>query len=123
MRNLTCGQQYFYRLGSPSDNLWTDEPPQIGFYALCDQGAVESTSTSVALHLEVCWILRSQHGGVSLGFGGRAPIWAAYGDLGLDVDQYRDVAPSIPALAAELQVSTTRSLLFPYLDAKSRSIL
>jgi hypothetical protein len=58
MRNLTCGQQYFYRLGSPADNLWTDEPPQIGFHALCDKG-----------------------------FGGREPIWAAYGDLGLDVDQ------------------------------------
>ena len=62
------------RTGSYADNLWTDEPPQISFHMLCDTG-----------------------------FGGRAPIWAAYGDLGLDVDQYRDQAPSIPALAADMQ--------------------
>ena len=32
----------------------------------------------------------------------REPIWAAYGDLGLGVDAFRSVAPSIPVLAEEV---------------------
>jgi hypothetical protein len=33
----------------------------------------------------------------------REPIWAAYGDMGLGVDAWRELAPSIPVLAAEAQ--------------------
>jgi hypothetical protein len=33
----------------------------------------------------------------------REPIWAAYGDLGLSVDAFRELAPSIPVLAEEGQ--------------------
>lgn len=32
----------------------------------------------------------------------REPIWAAYGDLGVGVDAFRDLAPSIPVLAEEV---------------------
>ena len=34
---------------------------------------------------------------------GREPIWAAYGDMGLGVDTWRELAPSIPMLASEAQ--------------------
>ena len=67
--------RYFYRLGSSADGTWTDEPPQISFHMLCD-----------------------------VGFGGRQPIWAAYGDLGLDVDQY-DATPFWPNSVARLSFS------------------
>ena len=33
----------------------------------------------------------------------REPIWAAYGDMGLGVDTWRELAPSIPVLDAEAQ--------------------
>ena len=33
----------------------------------------------------------------------REPIWAAYGDMGLGVDTWRELAPSIPVLAQEAQ--------------------
>ena len=34
---------------------------------------------------------------------GRPPIWAAYGDLGLTVDEYRELAPSLPVLTSDLE--------------------
>jgi len=74
LKNLTCGAEYFYRLGSPAVDRWYETAELISFRMLCDKG-----------------------------YNGREPIWAAYGDLGLAVDEYRPVAPSIPLLTAELQ--------------------
>ena len=74
LKGLTCGQEYFYRLGSDAVDRWYETAELISFHMLCDKG-----------------------------YKGREPIWASYGDLGLAVDEYRPVAPSIPLLTAELQ--------------------
>ena len=74
LKNLTCGAEYFYRLGSAAVDRWYETAELISFHMLCDKG-----------------------------YKGREPIWACYGDLGLAVDEYRPVAPSIPLLTAELQ--------------------
>ena len=74
LKNLTCGEEYFYRLGSAAVDRWYETAELISFRMLCDKG-----------------------------YGNREPIWACYGDLGLAVDEYRAVAPSIPMLTAELQ--------------------
>ena len=74
LKGLTCGQEYFYRLGSDVVDRWYETAELISFHMLCDKG-----------------------------YKGREPIWASYGDLGLAVDEYRPVAPSIPLLTAELQ--------------------
>jgi hypothetical protein len=74
LTGLECGREYFYRLGSAAVDRWWEQTELISFHMLCDKG-----------------------------YGGREPIWAAYGDLGLAVDEYRTIAPAIPMLSSELQ--------------------
>ena len=78
LTGLTCGATYYYRLGSSAIDRWYEQAELLSFEMLCDKG-----------------------------FGGREPIWACYGDMGLAVDELRSLAPAIPMLTSELETGET----------------
>ena len=98
MTGLRCDAQHFYRVGCDGEVGWLGDDnvrgrePCVQGNAMWPQCAAGYPALSSAFHA-LC----------DEGWAGREPVWAMFGDLGLTVDEFRDLAPSIPALINDLQ--------------------